>query len=142
MKASYRQDNEHFHYHNENPKNRLTSGDCVIRAISYVSGFSWDSVYASLCDIGFRLKMMPNDKKVFEEYLKQIGFTKFASPRKLDGTKYTVKEFMENNSDAKMIISVANHLTAIDNGKIIDTWDCGYKCVGNYWMKIRRDIIC
>ena len=29
-------------------------------------------------------------------------------------------------------------LTVGESGMIIDTWDCGTKCAGNYWMKIRE----
>lgn len=134
MKASYRQDNEHFHYHNENPKNLVSSGDCVIRAIAYGTGLGWDTVYTELCNLGLKLKAMPNDKKVFKKYLTQLGFTMHSQPIKWNGTKYTVEEFAKENSDKKIIVNVANHLSVIDCGKIIDTWDCGYKCVGNYWV--------
>ena len=30
---------------------------------------------------------------------------------------------------------MANHLSFIDKGTLVDTWNCGSKSVGNYWIK-------
>lgn len=133
-RASYRQSNERFTYHNENPKSLKSAGDCVIRAIAFATGKSWDEVFTALCSKGAKLKRMPNDQKVYEEYLKELGIKKMSQPRKLDNTKYTVAEFTKYAwRKGTYIISVANHLTVVKDGKIYDTWDCGDKCVGNYW---------
>ena len=133
-KPSYRQDNEHFRFYNANPKNKLSAGDCVVRAISFASGLDWDTVYAELCEIGMKMKMMPNDKKVFEKYLEEIGFVKMKTPKDAYGYRYTAEQFARRNPNMLAILSVANHLTVIKDGKIVDTWDCGFKCVGNYWV--------
>lgn len=134
MAPTWRQSNDHFTYHNENPKNSKSSGDCVIRAIAFATGNGWDKTFTDLCALGLKMKAMPNDNKVFRAYLKQLGLEQMPQPRKSDNTKYTLKEFAKASSrTGTYIISVANHLTVVKNRKIIDTWDCGEKCVGNYW---------
>jgi len=66
---------------NLNPK-ELKTNDCVIRAIAYAIHDSWENVYQDLCELGLKLKRMPNDKKVFEKYLDKIGWYKHKQPRK------------------------------------------------------------
>ena len=134
-KPSYRQDNEHFRFYNANPKNKLSAGDCVVRAISFASGLDWDTVYTGLCEIGMNMKMMPNDRKVFDKYLEDIGFVKRKTPKNAYGCRYTVEQLARHNPNMLTILSTSNHLTAIKDGKVVDTWDCGFKCVGNYWVK-------
>lgn len=134
MAPAYRQSNAHFTYHNENPKNSKSSGDCVIRAIAFATGNGWDKTYSDLCALGLKMKAMPNDNKVYRKYLEQLGYKQLPQPRKANNTKYTVTEFTRlQGRKGTYIISVANHLTAVKDGKIIDTWDCGGNCVGNYW---------
>lgn len=128
---------------NVNPKG-IKACDCVIRAIAYAEGKEWDEIFKDLCTIGFKMKRIPNEKKVYEKYLEQLGWIKQKQPRKLSNNKYTVNEFCSYiipgiNPD-KIIISVANHLTCIENNdnqnyEVVDTGDCGRKSVGNYWVK-------
>ena len=108
--------------------------DCVVRAIASFFGKSWDEVYLALGEIGFELKDMPNSKQVYEKYLLQLDYTKMKMPRREDNTRYTVKEFVEELCQ-NAIVSVANHLTCVKDGKLIDSWDCSHKSVGNYFTK-------
>lgn len=117
---------------NVNPKNRKT-GDCVIRAISNALNQTWDETYKDLVELGFKNKLMPNDPKCFNAYLKSKGHAKLPMPKKANGKRYTVKEFAELNKKGTWIISVAHHLTVIKNGNLYDSWDCGYKSCGNVW---------
>lgn len=136
-RASYRKDNAHFRYTNPNPLSRKTSGDCVVRAISNATGKPWDEVYMALCNIGFNLKAMPNDDKTYEQYLMELGWEKQRQPRKPDNTKYLAKELAEMSGQGNGIVAVirvANHLSAVSHGFILDTWDCGDKTVGNFWV--------
>ena len=100
------------------------------------------------------MKRMPNEKAVYEKYLNNLGWTKHKQPRattyadgrKQGSLKYTVDELIYKLNGDKLIgggpthiiVSVANHLTCLEYDKgyqITDTWNCGYKCVGNYWTK-------
>ncbi len=124
---------------NQNPKGRK-SADCVVRALSYSSGKTWDKVYEELCTIGFKKKAMPNEKVTYEHWLKENGYIKMKQPRHANRTKYTVEELIDELDNSEMwdkavVISVANHLTCSQYGTLYDTWDCSYKTVGNYWVK-------
>ena len=121
---------------NLNPKGRKAC-DCVIRAIAYATQQSWDKVYKDLFEIGFKMKRVAEEKQVYEKYLEDLGWQKQKQPRTYLNTKYTVNEFCKEiaASNKVYIVSVANHLTAVADKEIVDTWDCGYKSVGNYWIK-------
>lgn len=123
-----------FVKNNLNPKNKKRH-DCVIRAIAYATKQNWDTVFTDLCNIGLKIKAMPNEKITFEKYLAQLGFVKQKQPRKPDGTKYTVGEFDKIGSHALVaVVSVAHHLTVIVNNAVYDLWDCRNKTIGNYWI--------
>lgn len=117
---------------NLNPKNRKTS-DCVIRAISYAFGQSWEDTFQDLCKIGLELKSMPNDKLVYSAYLADQEWAKQKMPRFADNSRYTIKEFLAENPQGTFILSIANHLTVAKDGVLVDTWNCSHKSVGNYW---------
>lgn len=118
---------------NLNPKGKKR-GDCVVRAIAYAERNSWDKTFDALCLVAREVKDMPSCKTVYQKYLeKKWQFNKM--PRFPDNTRYTVKEFASAFPVGVYIIKVANHLTVVENGNLIDTWDCSYKSVGNYWSK-------
>lgn len=126
--------------YNANPKNKKTD-DCVIRAIARATNQSWDTVYAALCEIGAKLKIMPNCKRTYEKYLDSLNFTKHPQPRKPDGTKYTVGEigkFVRVGTVA--VVSVANHLTVVDNNTLYDTWDCRKKTICNFYTRRSENV--
>lgn len=134
-RAEYRKSNEFFKFHNENPKNRLTAQDCVIRALGYATKLGWDEVYKELSAIGFELKdALTSDRTVFH-YLTNNGWKKMRQPKKEDGTKYQIKEFLAENNDKTMIIRVNGHVTVGEDGMVVDTWDCSEEYMGTYWIK-------
>ena len=122
-----------FEEYNANPKGWKHEGDCVIRAIARATKEEWTTVYDDLCNIGRKKCRMPNSKKVIEEYLKVIGFTKCKMPRKSNNNRYTIREWIEEHPRFTGIISVAKHLTYVEEGTLIDTWDCSKKYISNYW---------
>lgn len=113
---------------------KIGTCDCVVIAISNATGKSWDEVYLALGEVGFEMKDMPSSKPVYQKYLEGLGFRKMPMPRREDKTRYTVREFADELT-GNAIISVAHHLTCLKDGELIDTWDCSYKSVGNYWIK-------
>ena len=119
---------------NLNPSGRK-QGDCVCRAIAKASNFNWGVVYRALCAIGNQDFCMPNEKRAYEKYLNQLGFSKRPMPRFPDNSRYTVMEFANANPKGIFVISVANHLTCIVDGVLYDTWNCGGKSVGNFYSK-------
>lgn len=124
-----------FIKYNHNPKQNVTN-DCVIRAIAFATNKTWDEVYKKLTEIGFNKKLMPNDRKVWKYYLKQLNYNMEKMPKKLDNKRYTVEEFIDEiaHNNQTYIVKVAKHITVIKNKKLYDTWNCKNKCVGNYWI--------
>lgn len=121
-----------FVKYNMNPKGWKTD-DCVVRAISFATRQSWGDTFRALCEIGAKKCRMPNDDKVWQKYIENMGWRKHPQPKKTDGTKYTVKEFVDEYHPELAIVRVANHLTVVEDRTLIDTWNCSYKTVGNYW---------
>lgn len=124
-----------FNNYNANPKGRK-AGDCVVRAITVALGEKWTDVYWALAELGLKHGYMPNDKECFKRYLKLRGYEMRKMPRRADRTRYTVAEFIRElaDPDGTYLISVANHLTCVKRGVLTDTWNCGGKSVGNYWI--------
>lgn len=133
MVADYRRSKDNFIFHNENPKGLLSAADCVIRAISKGIGKSWEQVLEDLLQIALKVKDTPTSDRVYGKYLEDLGYPKQKQPRKKDNTKYTTDEFAKKFNKGIFIISLANHLSVVIDGKIYDTWNCSNKSVGNYW---------
>lgn len=146
-----------FHFQNVNPKNKLT-GDCVVRAITLALDQTYIETYRELFEYSLKTGYMLNDPKNYGKYLESKGWKKLSQPRKMNGRKYTGEEFCQvltswlpfandlfiNNAewDDGIVISnniVAhiggNHVVAIIDGKVCDTWNCTGGCIGNYWIK-------
>ena len=136
-------DTKTFHYHNQNPKNRIT-GDCVIRALSTATEIPYNDVVMEMakiqCETGY-------DQPI-DQFLKLHGWVKCKQPRKSDNTKYTGKQFCEiimkdkqrlglTTDNRKRIIANigGHHIVAIIDGKVWDMWDSTNGCIGNFWIK-------
>ncbi len=143
-----------FHYHNANPKNRIT-GDCRIRAISVSCEVPYNQVVMDLakiqCETGYDQCANQGISILMERY----GWVKHKQPRKADNTKYTGKEFCETlqrylvdtdvhgmMSDEGIVIAPrifcnigGHHEVAVIDGKVWDTWNSTGGCIGNYWTR-------
>lgn len=134
-----------FHFYNANPKENRAA-DCVIRAIAAATGKTWEEVLKELTEIALKYKLMPNEKKCYDRYLKKLGWKKEKQPRKADNTKYTGSEFCEflDSADCEYIDTViahigGHHIVCIKvhdlAHKVFDTWNSTSGCIGNYWVK-------
>lgn len=121
---------------NNNPKNKKTA-DCVIRAVSTSTKTSYEDVRDGLFEIMKKTGYEMTTKNVYERYLKMLGWVKMKQPKKPDGTKFLVGEIdsLVNTNKRNVIISLANHLTAVEDGVLVDLRDCRYKTIGNYYIK-------
>lgn len=123
---------------NVNPKNRKT-GDCSTRALVGVLGISYAEALKLQFEESLQCYYDPTSKQVMERVLKRFGYEKHAQPKKMDGTKYEVREIDRIVTPTQMkngiLITVAHHHTCVKDGYIQDIWDCGRKCIGNYYTK-------
>lgn len=128
-------DTDTFHFHNENPKNRIT-GDCTFRAIARATGKPWTEVVMEMAELSVRTGYAINDTKGIEKYMEQIGWVKHPQPRKPDGKKYTGKEFCKAFRPRRAMAHIGGHHdVAIIDGKVNDIWDSTGGCIGNYWTE-------
>lgn len=123
---------------NVNPKGRKT-GDCSTRALVSVLGISYQEALERQTAWSLKTFYDPTSKEVMEKVLKEFGYVKMKQPRKPDGTKYSVGEIDElvsyNVRSKGVLITVANHHTAVIGSDCIDTWDCRDMKIGNYYIK-------
>jgi hypothetical protein len=128
-------------YFNPNPTQgkttkRHTVGDCVVRAMCKATGDDWDTVFKELCEIGFELKAMPNDKITWKEYLDRKGFKKHSIKVVKGSKRPTVDSFCREHKTGTYVLSVANHLVTAVDGYNYDTWDPAECSLYGYWEKI------
>ena len=121
-----------FIEHNENPVNKRV-GDCVIRAISKVTGQPWEKTYVGLTLYGFIMHDMPSSNSVWGKYLHDRGYVCIALNKPYGG--YTVRDFCEEHKDGKYILSVDSHVIAVEDGNYFDTWDSGNEIPLYMWTR-------
>ena len=119
--------------YNPNPQGDNV-GDCVIRAISKITGNTWERTYIELAIQGFMMCDMPSANHVWGAYLHSKGFNRSAIPTTFPDC-YTVKDFVKDNPHGKYILAMGTHVIAIVNGNYFDTWDSGNEIPIYYWHK-------
>lgn len=120
-------------FYNPNPDNQFV-GDCVIRAVSVVTGQNWETAYDDICAAGRELHNMPSADKVWGEYLYRIGFDRY-SVRNTCPNCYTVQDFCRDHPYGTYILKTHGHVVAVVNGDYYDTFDSGSDTVIYYWAK-------
>lgn len=120
-----------YRYYNPNPFRKSTS-DCIIRALTAVTGKDWDTVYAEVCATGYRLKEMPVSNNVWRLYLTENGFQRYFIPNTWP-FGYTVREFCQDNKVGTFLLFVGEHVIAVKNGDYYDTFDSGYESPSFFW---------
>ena len=124
---------------NVNPKNRK-AGDCSTRALANTLSITYEEAIDLQCEVAKKTYYGLTDKQVMEGVLEKFGYVKMKQPRKANGSKYSVKELDEILTKQQMeegvFVTVANHHTCIKDGYIQDTWNCGRKSVGNYYVRM------
>lgn len=119
--------------YNANPFGRRTT-DCVIRAISLLTGRSWDIVYLEIAIWGYLFKDMPPVNDLWGSYLRHNGFIQVRLPDWCPEC-YTVKEFCKDFPFGKFMLSTGSHVVAVIDGDYYDTWDSGDEVPYSFWMK-------
>lgn len=123
-----------YKYYQPNKKDvKDDCGDCVIRALSKVTGNDWGTIFMNLVPIALEMQRMPNERECFERYINENGF-KWQSLGKIVGKRRpTVAEFARKHKQGKYIVRVAHHVVAVVDGNYYDTWDSGDRPMYGYW---------
>ena len=108
--------------------------DCVIRAIAIVTDRSWDEVAIYLFLQAFIMKNMPSVDNVWGNYLRSIGFRRYALPNTCPDC-YTVRDFCNDNPIGIFILATGSHVIAVINGNYYDAWDSGDELPTAVWRR-------
>lgn len=120
-----------FVKYNPNPSQQRT-GDCVIRAITIVTGKSWEQVYLELVAQGFVMAAMPSENDVWGTYLERMGFSRHVIPNTCPQC-YTVRDFAYDHPRGEYVLGTGTHVIAVVNGDYYDSWDSGSEVPIFYW---------
>lgn len=120
-----------FIYYNPNPERRTTR-DCVIRAISKLTGYDWERTYIGICLQGLLMHDMPDSNYVWSEYLLHHGFIRTPIPNTCPQC-ITVRTFCEDHPEGSYILAIDGHVVAVVDGDYYDTWDSGDEVPLYYW---------
>jgi len=111
-----------WRYFNPNP-NGSRVGDCVIRAISAVTGDDWNTTYTGVALQGYVLGDMPSANHVWRSYLDSKGFRRAIIPNTCPDC-YTVGDFADDHPKGNYVLGTGTHAVAVvDGGIVADTWD-------------------
>lgn len=128
--------NKYYKYYQPNVKDLKDKyGDCVIRSLTKAVNKPWIDVFEELLVYARELQCMPNGKACYETYLKANNFTYTGISNKKGSKRPTVKGFAKEHKDGTYVVSVANHMVTIVDGRYYDTWDSGDCCMYGYWKK-------
>jgi len=126
-----------FRFYNANPLGKYT-GDCVARAISAVTGMSWETVIVEITNFGIPLGLPYDVPDCYSKYIEHLGMVKFSQPR-VGKKRLTGKQFLKQFKGACVLHIGGLHIVCANKGVIFDTWDCTDNCVGNFWV-VPKDV--
>ena len=111
---------------------RTFKDDCVIRSISVAMRRPYLEVFEEMMALGLEMGAYPNHDKVWITYLESNGFTKHRPPRDSNGKLIKLRDW---DFKGTAVVRNSGHLTAVDRGIVIDSWDCRRRPVNSYWCK-------
>ena len=126
-----------------------SAGDCVCRAIVIATGLPYADVYKRLAEGNATQrasKRTPKQKrsarngiytkrKWFKDYMTELGF--MWVPTMFVGQGCKVHLRANELPTGRLVCNVSNHLCAVIDGVLHDTYDCsrsGTRCVYGYWI--------
>jgi hypothetical protein len=125
------------------------AGDCVCRAIAIATEQPYREVFHSLSVLGWfpggGMKRDPdglyrsrpdNESQLIREYLAELGWTWAPTMAIGSGCKLHLRG--DELPSGRLIVSVSQHMTAVVEGVVHDTYDCsrgGTRCVYGFWKK-------
>lgn len=111
-----------YRHYNPNPRG-IQAGDCVIRAISAVTGQSWQDVYVVLSVQGYMMGDWGNSDRVWGAYLRSRGYRRETLPNTCPDC-YTVADFAADHPHGNYVLGTGSHAVAVvEGGVIMDSWD-------------------
>ena len=115
-------------------KKNVQTGDCVIRAIVHATGMDYKTVFNGLLDKSKETMFLPNQEQTYTKFLESHGWVKRRPMRNDNNKTYEVRHFPAKPR-GRYIIHTTSHLTAIVNGKHMDSWNCGGWRANSYFER-------
>ena len=122
-----------FKQYNANPVNNHV-GDCVIRAISVLTGQDWMTTKIGIFIESCLMYSTESANNVRHNYLRKLGYTRYVVPNTCPNC-YTVKDFCIDHPYGKYLVALDGHVVAVINGNYYDTWDSGNEVPIYFWKK-------
>ena len=120
-------------YYNPNPKHKST-GDCVIRMLCRIFGFTWQEAYLALSEVVLTEYEMPSDNDIWEKYLKTHGFRKGILEHTCPDCM-TVRDFADTYSQGIFVACTGKHVVAVIDGNYYDAWDSGDEVISYFFYQ-------
>ena len=122
--------------YNPNPVSRNV-GDCSVRAISAALGIDWESAFALIAANAFQMGDMPSSNAVWGSVLRQHGFRRSVIPNSCPDC-YTAEEFAAEHPEGTYVLGFGNHVAAVKDGVILDSWDSSKEIPQYFWHKAKE----
>jgi len=112
--------------------------DCMVRAVTNITKEEYSKIHKIMYGYGWRASRRSSKGKWEEQITKtldDLGFKhkRISFPAIKGQNRMTGKELSKLNPNGKYIIRVAKHVSVLDCGKLLDTWDCSDSCVYFAW---------
>lgn len=122
-------------YYNPNPvRSDNGVGDCTVRAIAKALNISWEQAYVKLSINGYLMGDLPNADTVWGSVLRTEGFVREMVPNTCPDC-YTIDDFCRDNPKGIFVLKSENHVAAVIDGLLYDSWDSRMKTPIYYWTK-------
>lgn len=110
-------------------------GDCQVRALSTATGMRYSEAWALLYAIqGERRECAFPLVDALKGGDPRLGVVRALSfPAERGKPRMTGREFCQLHPSGSFILNLAHHVAAVEDGVLIDTWDCTEKCVYAAW---------
>ena len=119
---------------NPNPKGKV-SEDCTVRAISCLTGKTWDDAYILVCTGGLIEKTMPDQKAAITTLMQMLGFEHHDLPNTCPKC-YTIRQFTIDCPRGRYLVATGSHVVAVIDGNYYDAFDSGNEVPLNYWKEM------
>lgn len=106
--------------------------DCTVRALSKALGLTWDQAYVLLTAAGYELKRMPSSAAVWSYVLRLYGWRRRIMPDQCP-VCYSFADFAEDHPRGRYVLASGDHVAAIEDGTLWDSWDSSGEIVQLYW---------
>lgn len=114
------------------------SGDCMVRAVTNVTKEEYGKVHKLMYGHGWRASRRGSSTKWESQItntLDDLGvkYERVSFPGIKGEKRMTAKTLSKIDPNGKYIIRVSKHVSVLENGVMLDTWDCSDKCIYFVW---------